>query len=223
MKARSGIRDRVVLRAAIRDSFRVPPDAVDDIKDIRENNASDRVRINMNTNVVIQRRPASACFFSQTGMDLLEQAESLSLQPYDDQTGKPTGDWVPGATIGYGHLITQNEWSTYAAGFGKADAESLLAHDLAPCVAAVRTVITAPVSQNEFDAMVMLTFNIGVTAFTTSTVSKLVNNPNAASPYPSLEAAWKAWDRSQGKVMTGLDKRRQCEWNVYANELYQSW
>jgi lysozyme len=177
----------------------------------------------MNTMDVIQRQPASACFFSQAGMDLLEKAESLSLQPYDDQTGKPTAVWVPGATIGYGHLITQNEWGTYEDGFQQADAESLLAHDLAACVAAVRNVITAPVSQNEFDAMVMLTFNIGVPAFTTSTVSKLVNNPNAPSPYVSLEAAWKAWDRSQGKVMAGLDKRRQCEWNVYADDLYQSW
>lgn len=177
----------------------------------------------MNTTDVIQRQPASAWFFSQAGMNLLEKAESLSLQPYDDQTGRPTNVWVPGATIGYGHLITQNEWTTYENGFQQADAESLLSHDLAGCVAAVRSVITAPVSQNEFDAMVMLAFNIGVPAFTTSSVSKLVNNPNAASPYANLEAAWKAWDRSQGKVMVGLDRRRQCEWDVYANDLYQSW
>src|ERR1700734_3219832 len=171
----------------------------------------------MNTTDVIQREPASGCFFSEAGMELLEKAESLSLQPYDDQTGKPTAVWVPGATIGYGHLITQNEWSTYENGFQQADADSLLKHDLAPCVAAVRSAITATVTQNEFDAMVMLTFNIGVSAFTTSSVCKLINNPNAASPYPSLEAAWKAWDRSQGKVMAGLDNRRHCEWDVYAN------
>lgn len=78
-----------------------------------------------------------------------------------------------------------------------------MAHDLAPCVAAVRNAITAPVTQNQFDAMVMLTFNIGVSAFTTSSVCKLINNPDAASPYPNLEAAWKAWDRSQGKVWLG--------------------
>jgi lysozyme len=177
----------------------------------------------MNTTAAIQRQLASGWFFSQAGMNLLEEAESLSLQPYDDQTGKPTTVWVPGATIGYGHLITQNEWSTYENGFQQADAESLLGHDLAACVAAVRSVITAPVSQNEFDAMVILTFNIGVPAFTTSSVSKLVNNPSAASAYPNLEAAWKAWDRSQGKVMAGLDRRRQCEWDVYANDLYRSW
>src|ERR1700722_11146568 len=128
----------------------------------------------------IQRQPASGCFFSDAGTALLKKAEALFLEPYDDQTEKPTAVWVPGATIGYGHLITQNEWSTYENGFQQADADSLLKHDLAPCVAAVRSAITATVTQNEFDAMVMLTFNIGVSAFTTSSVCKLINNPNAA-------------------------------------------
>lgn len=171
----------------------------------------------------IERQPASACFISDAGIALLKKAEALFLQPYDDQTEKPTAVWVPGATIGYGHLITQNEWSTYQRGFKQVDAENLLVHDLSPCGAAVRNTITALVSQNEFDAMVMLAFNIGVTAFTTSSVSKLINNPNAASPYPSLEAAWKAWDRSQGQVMAGLDNRRRCEWNVYSKRIYESW
>src|SRR5207249_604540 len=109
------------------------------------------------------------------------------------------------------------------SGIQQIEAEHLLVHDLAPCGAAVRNTITALINQNEFDAMVILTFNIGVPAFTTSTVSKLINNPNAASPYPNLEAAWKAWDRSQGQVMAGLDNRRRCEWNVYAHGVYQSW
>jgi lysozyme len=177
----------------------------------------------MGTDDTDQRQPASACFLSDAGTSLLKSVESLHLQPYDDQTGRTTDTWCPGATIGYGHLITQNQWETYQGGFAQADADALLAHDLAPSVTAVQNTITADVTQNEFDAMVILTFNIGVTAFTTSSVAKLVNNPDAKSPYPSLEAAWKAWDRSQGKVMPGLDRRRQCEWNIYANGSYQAW
>jgi len=169
------------------------------------------------------RQPASAFFFSDAGSNLLKSVEALYLQPYDDQTGKPTSVWVPGATIGYGHLITQNQWDTYQNGFEQADADALLAHDLASPVSAVQNGITALVTQNEFDAMVILTFNIGVPSFTTSSVAKLVNNPDAATGYPSLEAAWKAWDRSQGKVMAGLDKRRQCEWNIYTTGVYQGW
>ena len=170
-----------------------------------------------------QGQSASSLFFSDAGMELLKSAEALFLQPYDDQTERPTSTWVPGATIGYGHLITQNQWDTYSNGITADDAATLLAHDLAPAVSAVQNTITAQVTQNQFDAMVILTFNIGVTAFTTSSVAKLVNNPGASTPYPSLEAAWKAWDRSQGKVMAGLDNRRQCEWNIYANGIYQHW
>jgi len=69
-----------------------------------------------------QRQAATSYFFSDAGTELLEKAEALFLEPYDDQTEKPTAVWVPGATIGYGHLITQNEWSTYENGFQQADA-----------------------------------------------------------------------------------------------------
>lgn len=177
----------------------------------------------MSTDDSSQRQPASSYFFSDAGLNLLKSVESLSLQPYDDQTGKVTGIWVPGATIGYGHLITQNQWDTYKDGFDQSDADALLVHDVTPSVNAVQNSITAQVTQNEFDAMVMLAFNIGVTAFATSSVVKLINNPNATSSFPSLEAAWKAWDRSQGKVMPGLDNRRNSEWKVYSQSIYKKW
>ena len=170
-----------------------------------------------------ERVPASGLFFSDDGLELLKSAESIFLKPYNDQTGKPTSVWVPGATIGYGHLITQNQWATYQTGFSQEDAEALLVHDLAPSVTAVQNTITALVTQNEFDAMVILTFNIGTTGFNTSTVAKLVNNPDAESPYPTLKDAWMAWDRSQGNVMQGLVNRRNCEWNVFANAVYAPW
>lgn len=51
--------------------------------------------------------------FSTKGQDLLKKIESLRLNPYDDQTGKDISAWVKGATIGYGHLILQNEWDVY--------------------------------------------------------------------------------------------------------------
>ncbi|MBV8210520.1 MAG: lysozyme [Burkholderiaceae bacterium] len=170
-----------------------------------------------------QRQSASSWSFSDAGMTLLKSAEALFLQPYDDQTERPTSVWVPGATIGYGHLIAKTEWDKYSGGITADDAATLLAQDLAPTVTAVQNAITAAVTQNEFDAMVILTFNIGATAFASSSVAKLVNDPSASTQYPSLEGAWKAWDISQGKVMAGLANRRQCEWNVYANGIYQHW
>lgn len=53
---------------------------------------------------------------SEKGLKLLRDAETLRLIPYDDQTGKETKVWTTGATIGFGHLINQAEWSTYKNG-----------------------------------------------------------------------------------------------------------
>lgn len=79
------------------------------------------------------------------------------------------------------------------------------------------------VTQNEFDAMVLLTFNIGQQAFSDSSVLKLVNNPGATTAYTSLESAWKAWNSSQGVVNRGLTNRRQAKWNIYNKGAYQKW
>ena len=78
-------------------------------------------------------------------------------------------------------------------------------------------------AQNEFDALVIFAFNVGASAFKGSAVVKLVNDPKAITLYINLEAAWKAWNKSQGKVMSGLNNRRNCEWKIYADGIYESW
>lgn len=164
---------------------------------------------------------------SQPGIALLMSIESFRGTPYDDQNGKAITSWVKGATIGYGHLIGQDEWnragSTYIQGISQQQAEALFLQDLAPFVQGVNDKLTATVSQNQFDALVILAFNIGLTNLANSSALKLVNNPNAQTNYPSLEAAWKSWNKSQGKVMEGLNKRRNAEWNIYSRNVYARW
>ncbi|EJW1430094.1 lysozyme, partial [Campylobacter jejuni] len=46
---------------------------------------------------------------SNDGQNLLKNIEKLRLKPYNDQNGKEITSYVKGATIGYGHLIGQNE------------------------------------------------------------------------------------------------------------------
>ncbi len=168
---------------------------------------------------------ASQLSLSSAGLNLLQEVEQLRLQPYDDQTGNEIAAWTAGATIGYGHLIKHDEWPLYKNGISLADAGELFNKDLAPFVDAVRGKITAKLSQQQFDALVMLVYNIGMgeNGFGGSSVVKLVNDPNAPTKYPNLEAAWKAWNKSQGHVMKGLDCRRACEWNVYSQGIYKKW
>ncbi|MBX3641347.1 MAG: lysozyme [Nitrosomonas sp.] len=164
---------------------------------------------------------------SDQGMALLMAIESFRGKPYDDQTGAEISNWVKGATIGYGHLISQNEWhqsgDLYRNGINEDQAKALLRKDLQPFVDSVNSKVTATVSQNQFDALVMLVFNIGSGNFGGSSVLKLVNDPMAQTHYPNLESAWKAWNKSQGKVMQGLVNRRNAEWNIYSKNVYAHW
>jgi lysozyme len=76
---------------------------------------------------------------------------------------------------------------------------------------------------NEFDALVIFAFNIGEFNFSNSSALKLVNDSTAATSYTSLELAWKAWNKSQGKIMRGLNNRRQAEWDIYSKNIYKQW
>lgn len=160
---------------------------------------------------------------SHSAKNLLKGIEKLRLKPYNDQTGREITSWVQGATIGYGHLIAQSEWNKYKTGITKSEADKLFDADAAPMVAAVREAITVKVTQNQFDAMVILTFNIGARAFARSSAAMLVNDPNAKTPYPNLEYAWKSWNKSQGIINKGLVNRRQCEWDMYSKGTYSAW
>ncbi len=160
---------------------------------------------------------------SPQGIDWLKQVEGQRLQPYDDQTGKPVDHWVTGATVGYGHLIGRAEWDSLGRGISLEQAEALLRKDLAPFEQAVNRGISAALVQCQFDALVILCYNIGVGNFARSSVLKLVNNPQAGTTFATLEAAWMAWTRSQGKVMKGLVNRRGAEWRMYSTGSYAHW
>lgn len=168
-------------------------------------------------------RSASSYTISPKGLNLLAEIESFSSSPYDDQTGKTTTVWVKGATIGYGHLIARLEWPKYAKGISRPQALILFKNDMASYINAVKNHVTSLITQNEFDALVILTYNIGVKAFLHSDLLKLINNPKAKTSYANLEQAWKAWNKSQGKVNLGLKHRRQSEWNIYSHNVYKKW
>ena len=168
-------------------------------------------------------KAANLYSFSTKGITLLKSIEELATTPYDDQTGRDITTWVKGATIGYGHLISNAEWIKYKNGITEAQAQSLFQSDMSPYISTVKTEVSTMITQNEFDAMVLLTFNIGQQAFIDSSVLKLVNNPAANTPFTNLESAWKAWNKSQGVVSRGLTNRRQAEWNIFDKGIYQKW
>lgn len=89
-------------------------------------------------------------------------------------------------------------------------AEDLLQEDLDRFEASVAKLADKP-SQNEFDAMVSLAFNIGTGAFARSSVLRRHNagNKNGAAE------AFLMWNKGGGRVLKGLVRRRIAEKGLY--------
>ncbi len=152
---------------------------------------------------------------SENGLGLLQQWEGFKLQVYKDSAGFPT--------IGVGHLLTKPELASgeiviggapvqYAGGLTDQQTLDLLAQDVKPAEQAVNTGVKAPLNQNQFDALVSFTFNVGVGAFQSSTLLKVLNQQQ----YDEVPAQLLRWTRAGGQVVQGLVNRRENEiklWN----------
>ncbi|HGL5836875.1 TPA: lysozyme [Serratia marcescens] len=139
---------------------------------------------------------------SNSGRTFIKGFESLELKAYPDPGtgGKP---W----TIGWGHTkgVKPGDRITLE------QAEAFFSEDLAVFELTVNSSIKRAVTQNQFDAMVSLAFNIGGPNFAQSTLVKKFNigdMQGAAAEFPK-------WRNSAGKVMPGLVKRRAEEREMF--------
>ncbi|NLU14780.1 MAG: lysozyme [Serratia liquefaciens] len=139
---------------------------------------------------------------SVKGREFIKGFEQLRLKAYPDPGtgGKPwTIGWGNTKGVKQGDRITQDQ------------AEQFFSDDLAVYELTVNSAIKRPMTQNQFDAMVSLAFNIGGSAFAGSTLVKKFNTGDAkgaADEFPK-------WKNSGGKVMPGLVKRRTAEREVF--------
>lgn len=104
---------------------------------------------------------------SAEGLSLIKHFEGFSPVVYRDAAGLPT--------IGYGHLLTYEAMATYAQGLSRDAAETLLRQDATAAEVAVTRLISKPLLQNQFDALVCFTFNLGAGALQRSTLRRVIN------------------------------------------------
>ena len=102
---------------------------------------------------------------NKQGIDLIKKYESFKSEPYICPAGKKT--------IGYGHVIKSGE---KFESLTQIEAERLLDIDLDYYESKVRKIITDPINQNQFSALVSLCYNIGEDNFKKSSLAKFVNN-----------------------------------------------
>lgn len=166
---------------------------------------------------------SSTLTMSPQATAFLRTIEKLRLQPYDDCSGGDVDEWVKGATIGYGHLIAQAEWDKYKDGITKDQADDLFRSDVAPFERVVGDTIAVGLQQYEFDALVILAFNIGIAGFRNSTVALIINGPRSELHQLALEHALMSWNKAHGKFNAGLANRRAAEWRIYTSASYVRW
>ena len=79
--------------------------------------------------------------------------------------------------------------------------------DLADAQASVNTLVTVALSQNQYDALVSFTFNLGGGALGGSTLLRILNSGD----YAGAAAQFPVWDHVAGIVSAGLLARRRAE------------
>lgn len=101
---------------------------------------------------------------SPAGLELIKRHEELRLNAYRC----PAGVW----TIGYGHTSGVKQGMRIA----KVQADRFLREDLAEAEKAVNTLISVPLKQEQFDALVSFVFNLGAGALSRSTLRRVLNS-----------------------------------------------
>lgn len=134
------------------------------------------------------------------GEALIKSFEKLRLAAY-----KPTPHDV--WTIGWGHTRGVVEGS----GCNEAKAQQWFRYDTDDAVQCVNTAVSAPLTQNQFDALVSFAFNIGVHNFIDSTLLMLLNKKD----YEGAAEEFCRWNKQAGTVLTGLTARREAERALY--------
>lgn len=147
----------------------------------------------------------SDCTTSRVGRAVLTSLEGYYPKCYKDSAGR----W----TIGYGHLIRPGDSCQFLR---PADAIKLLQADLRPKEKAINADISRKKHQSEFDAVSILVFNIGESAFHASHL-----RPHIQQIDMDVGSLWLEWDKitvNGVKVPSkGLLYRRQIEYSLYTS------
>lgn len=133
---------------------------------------------------------------SQKGVDLIKHFEGFRSAPYQCQAKV----W----TIGYGHTKGVTALSESVS---KEEAEAILQSDLLKYERSVSNLITVPLTQNQFDALVSFTFNLGGGALQRSSLRQKLNRKD----YSGASVEFLKWVRAGGVIRKGLERRRKAE------------
>jgi len=138
---------------------------------------------------------------SDAGLEFITKEEGEVLHPYYDAVGV--------LTIGVGHAVRKGE--SFPATITHEQSQALLRQDVGVAEDAVNSLVTVPLAQHQFDALVSFAFNVGTGALKSSTLLRLLN---AGDPAGAADQ-FLQWDHGGGKVLAGLLNRRKAEREMF--------
>jgi len=143
---------------------------------------------------------------SASGLDLIKSFEGYHRALQDGRCIAyrcPAGVW----TLGWGATDGVKEGMIWT----RDEAEAALRRELAKFEAGVIRLTTVPLNQNQFDALVSFTYNVGLGAFEKSTLRRKLN----AGDLRGAASAFKLWNKGGGRVLPGLVNRRAREATLF--------
>jgi len=140
---------------------------------------------------------------SATGIELIKHFEGLYLEAYQDEVGV----W----TIGWGHTGLTHKDGTVHKGrmITRAEAEDLLRYDMDVFEGRVESLVTVPLNDGQFAALVAWDFNTG--GLRDSSLRRILNSGD----YKGAADQLLRWDKAGGKTLRGLTRRRKSERNMF--------
>lgn len=139
---------------------------------------------------------------NQTGRCLIGHAEGLRLESYLDGAV-----W----TIGWGTTRINGKPVTAGMKITREQAADYFNHDIAIFERDVENAVKVPITDNQFSALVSLTYNIGIGNLRSSTLLKKLNKRD----YKGAAAEFDRWVYAGGKVLNGLVERRKKEKQLF--------
>ena len=132
---------------------------------------------------------------SEEGKALIKKFEGCELESY-----YCSADVI---TIGYGHTKGVSEGDTCT----QEEADQMLADDLEEFEGYVEKYVEVELSQNQRDALIAWTFNLGPANLKSSTMLKELNSGN----YAKVPSEMRRWNKAGGETLEGLIRRREAE------------
>lgn len=157
---------------------------------------------------------ASEMKASDSCIEFIKTFEGFSAKPYYDY-----GQY----TVGYGTKCPDDKFAQYNAnGISKQDAEALLRAELKSVENVLNVKLidkhSLTLSQQQFDALVSFSYNIGTSWIVSNSTLKdaILRNADANE----LVYSFGLYCTAGGKYLPGLVTRRLCEANIYLNGIY---